>query len=484
MKKFLAFCASLSCLLLIWHCVALRLSSPLILPLPSAVARRVGELLLSRPFLLALKATALRCFLSLSLVVVSGFAFGVLCALFPVFAAVALPLLSMIRSVPVISVLLIALFWLKSDFVGIFVAFLMAFPIMTTSVADGFRSQSKELSEMADCYCLTKAQKFAFLRVTEAFSSVKTGIKNTSGMMWKLVAAGEVLSLPRLAVGSLLQNAQIVLETADVFAITLIIIASSFAFSALASLALFLCVLCAKGVKKKYFARKRPVIKEESEKNFEDIDIKHFSFSYTADSLLYSDFSLTAEKSAVTALLAPSGCGKTTLLNHVAKEERARGKKVCYLFQESRLLPSLNVIENVVLPILLTRKNSFALAREMLSLVGLGGCEGERVQNLSGGEKQRVALARALAFGGEVMLLDEPFQSLDFSTKKKMLALFTAFHAENPCTTLFVTHDPKEAALLSERIVVLKGRSVKIAEDLLSADYPKALLEEKIINAL
>ena len=65
---------------------------------------------------------------------------------------------------------------------------------------------------MADCYCLTKAQKFAFLRVTEAFSSVKTGIKNTSGMMWKLVAAGEVLSLPRFAVGSLLQNAQIVLE--------------------------------------------------------------------------------------------------------------------------------------------------------------------------------------------------------------------------------------------------------------------------------
>jgi len=484
LKRILAFCFSLLCLIFIWQSIATKISSDLILPLPLDVLVQGRNLLQNPKFLAAFKATSFRCIFSFSLVLSVGGVCGVLSALFPVFSTVLSPFLALIRAVPVISVLLLALFWLKSDAVGVFVAFLMAFPIMTTAVKSGFEAQIKVLNEMATCYKISAFERLCFIRFPAAFPAVKTGFTSTAGMIWKLVAAGEVLSLPRIALGSFLQNAQVVLETADVFAITAIIVFASFIFCACVDFLLWLSVLFARAFKKKYFSYSQRLNKVSIASFDSTIKIENFSFKYENNEQLYDSFNLEISPHDVVAVLASSGCGKTTLLNYVASKEIARGKTVAYLFQESRLLPSLTVRENIALPLLHKEKSPLAVASNALDWVGLSGKENAMISELSGGERQRVAIARAFAYKADVMLLDEPFQSQDFVGKMKLISLFCAVHSETKSSTLIVTHDPKEAALLGQRIVVLKGKPVQVVSDFTKNGESAEKIEAKIIKSL
>jgi NitT/TauT family transport system ATP-binding protein len=180
----------------------------------------------------------------------------------------------------------------------------------------------------------------------------------------------------------------------------------------------------------------------------------------------------------------PSGCGKSTLLNIIGGFEHASEGEITLdgaridgphhdrlmVFQEHGLFPWLNVIENVTFGL----KRQFRFkprarrerAREFLRMVHLEQFEKASVHELSGGMKQRVALARALAPDPKVLLVDEPFPALDALSRAKLYGDLQEIFLRTKKTIILVTHDPREAACLGDRVLVFSGRPGRIKADI------------------
>ena len=189
---------------------------------------------------------------------------------------------------------------------------------------------------------------------------------------------------------------------------------------------------------------------------------------------IFRGFRLDIGAGEFVALLGESGIGKTTLLNIVAGLDRdyhgtvslgATSPRLGYAFQNPRLLPWRSVLENVALPLPPGQEGRHR-ARAMLEEVGLGELADAYPERLSLGQQRRVALARAFAIAPDVLLMDEPFVSLDEAGAARLRDLLRRLLAGRPATVLFVTHDRREAVELASRIVVLEGAPVRIVRDL------------------
>ena len=187
------------------------------------------------------------------------------------------------------------------------------------------------------------------------------------------------------------------------------------------------------------------------------------------------DFDL--ERSQTLAILGRSGCGKTTLLKILAglcapdagtvrlggkvldgMAPQARG--VVYLYQEPLLFPHLDVFENIAFGLRLRHTPAARLCErvgEMLAALEMGAHARKRPTELSGGQRQRVAFGRALIINPILLLLDEPFGNLDVETRVQMQRLFQQIALRFAITSLFVTHDLKEALLVGDRLALLRA---------------------------
>lgn len=189
-----------------------------------------------------------------------------------------------------------------------------------------------------------------------------------------------------------------------------------------------------------------------------DILLKNFSKKY-GDTVVYENFGLTLESGKITCLLGASGCGKTTLLNALAGLIGFTGEicnvpdRVSYIFQEERLLPNLTVRQNI--EYVLGKKG--AQVQEILRLVELSEKADAYPGELSGGQAQRASIARAFAYPSGLLLMDEPFSSLDTALKIRLTEVFYKLWERDKRTVVFVTHDVEEAYMLSHRAVILKG---------------------------
>jgi putative ABC transport system ATP-binding protein len=201
--------------------------------------------------------------------------------------------------------------------------------------------------------------------------------------------------------------------------------------------------------------------------------------------LALKDVSLTIERGRFVSIMGPSGSGKSTLLNllgaldrpssgevsidgraiqSMSDDERTilRRERIGFVFQFFNLLPTLNALENVSLPALLSggsRSDVFPRARRLLEDVGLSGRAEHRSTELSGGEMQRVAVARALIMNPPVILADEPTGNLDSKTGGEILALLRSACVEKGRTIVMVTHDPS-AAEFGHEVIDLKDGEV------------------------
>ena len=197
---------------------------------------------------------------------------------------------------------------------------------------------------------------------------------------------------------------------------------------------------------------------------------------YLEGSCIVKNCSLEIKKGEIFSLLGVSGCGKSTLIKAVlgltpSYEGKIflNGKDVSALppekrnctvvFEDLRLFPHLTVGENIAFPLHFQKKSKEKereIIEELLSLVQLEGFNKRTIESLSGGQKQRVAIARALAQNAELLLLDEPFSSLDPNLRKEMGELLLQLREKRGLSVLLVTHDHEEALRLSDRIALMK----------------------------
>src|SRR6202045_2241237 len=193
------------------------------------------------------------------------------------------------------------------------------------------------------------------------------------------------------------------------------------------------------------------------------------------------DVAFTVRDKEFLTLLGPSGCGKTTTLMSIAGFQRpdegtiscgdriffdragkvdlaAEDRNLGMVFQSYAIWPHLTVFGNVAFPLKIRRMKRDAVRRRVLDtleLVEMAGYAGRYPHELSGGQQQRVALARALVYSPAVLLLDEPFSSLDAKLRERARAWLKHLQGELGLTTLFVTHDQDEALSMSDRILVM-----------------------------
>ena len=204
--------------LLFWQLGSKSIASSLILPGPGEVLQKLGILLGTQKFWAAVAGSLERVAWAFGLSILAGSLTGILSGLYPFVKNFLAPLITVIRSTPVLALILVAMFWLPSGNVPIFSAFLMAYPIMHTSLFTGVLSADKELLEMASVFKVPASVRFFSLILPSARGHFLSGVKNTLGLCWKVVVAGEVLSQPQFALGAGMQDARLSLETASVLA--------------------------------------------------------------------------------------------------------------------------------------------------------------------------------------------------------------------------------------------------------------------------
>ena len=191
------------------------------------------------------------------------------------------------------------------------------------------------------------------------------------------------------------------------------------------------------------------------------ITLQNVSLTYD-DKQVLDNFTQTIPTDQITCLFGPSGSGKTTLLHLLAGlvvpqsgEITGLPKKPALLFQEDRLIPHLTAEANIAAVLPKDRKHE---AMDWLRRVGLESDAHLRPSALSGGMRRRIALARTLAFGGDFLLLDEPFTGLDFALTEQMATLIR----ETNTGALIITHSPDEITLLDAQTLKVEGIPLRV----------------------
>jgi ABC-type Fe3+/spermidine/putrescine transport system ATPase subunit len=214
------------------------------------------------------------------------------------------------------------------------------------------------------------------------------------------------------------------------------------------------------------------------------LEIQHINKSFGEEQIVKDlNFSLAPHKTL--SILGKSGCGKTSMLkilggllkpdsgkiilngNDISSLE-AEKRNIVYLYQEDLLFPHLNVFENIAFGLRIKKQKEEHIqskVAEMLELLELGN-QGEKMPHqLSGGQRQRVSFGRAIIINPALLLLDEPFGSLDAGTRQRMQQLFKDIANKYKITSLFVTHDLKEAILMGDEIAFMQNGTLKVYQN-------------------
>jgi len=208
---------------------------------------------------------------------------------------------------------------------------------------------------------------------------------------------------------------------------------------------------------------------------------------------VFQNLSVEIEHGEFVAVVGPSGCGKTTLLNLFSQFIKpSSGKVVCaararMVYQHDSLFPWQTVSENIALGLRHLNDNGERTRQlgDMLRLINLEGFENHYPHQLSGGMRQRVELARALIGDSDILLLDEPFSSLDYLTRIRLRNELARMLDKLPRTVVLVTHDIEEAAQLADRIIVLSDRPARICSELrVDLARPRELTHPAVVTTV
>lgn len=391
-------------LLGLWQLAALFFP-PLVVPPIPQVAATLAELIREPDFWPTVGTTLLRLVTGLGIGIAAGAVLGLLFGLYPKLEDVGTPLIHVLQSVPPVCWVVLALVWF--GFNGrpcIFIVATATVPTVVINLSHGVRGVDRQLLEMARLYRFSRWKTLRHVTLPSIRPYFNSALEIVIGGGWKLAVMGEVLTT-NSGIGGRhhLRPAQCPAGRHH-----------------------RLVVPAGGGVLSHPEAAAADLLSEGGAGM-----LKLTGISKAFDGLpVLADLSLTLSQGEIVALIGPSGCGKTTLLNIISgltapdkgTVEGAEGR-LSYMFQSARLLPWRTVEENIRL----VREDApREEVRALISAVGLDGFARYYPGQLSGGMARRCALAQAFHFGGELFLMDEPFQGLDYGIRMEMVAMLLA----------------------------------------------------------
>ncbi|PXV85688.1 ABC-type nitrate/sulfonate/bicarbonate transport system ATPase subunit [Lachnotalea glycerini] len=467
--------------LLLWQVFASITNNAILLVGPFQVLKEILILVKTVDFYTTVLMSLIR--------IAGGFVIGFLLGMFlgiaaffkPIIGDLFSPVISLLKSIPIASFVVLLLIWTGSDYLAVYVSILVVFPNAYLHTIMGLNHTDQKLLEMAEVFQMSFSKKFRYLYKPAMIPFLITCMEVAVGMSFKSGVAAEVIGTPNNSFGEKLYMSKIQLNTSGVFAWTIVIILASYAMEkgvlyvlkrykenrfTLFSQKMHLAENGRTYKKHEVTRLELDCIKKQTEDpqpdnpkeagSAPDIQIRDLSKFYDYKKVFYK-VNLQLEKGKIYCLMGPSGCGKTTLfriLLGLTKPDEGeiigvKKREISAVFQEPRLLEDYSAIENAFLFGLLS-KNDFDEQQEFCRLL-LAEDADKSAKELSGGMQQRVAILRAMALKASVIVLDEPFTGLDEETKRKTANYI--LEKKGNKTLIVSTHNKEDVLLLKGEMI-------------------------------
>lgn len=436
--------------LIVWQAAALWTDNHILLVGPIQVLWVFVQNMAQPDFFRTVFGSLSRIGLGFFLALCVGLLLGAVSCRFRIVQELTAPVMAALKSIPVASFVVLLLIWFGSSRLSFLVSFLIVLPNVYVNTIAGLKSADSKLLEMARVFGMGRLNRFFYIYRPALMPYLNSCLKISLGMSWKSGVAAEVIGLPGFSMGERLYMSKISLDTAGLFAWTLMIILVSFLFEKAVLLLVKIYgewkpypmltakgtmpgvgTLSAKGARSSAAFSKNAAITG-------DIQISHMSKSF-GDQHILRDYSLILEKGQRYLLMTPSGAGKTTFLRILTGLDNADEGEITgmpamvgMVFQEDRLCEEYDAICNIMLGMGKGTRTDKGIYKDekggecgmskaqMIELVRVEAarvlpeeCLTKPVKELSGGMRRRVALLRAVLSSSELLILDEPFAGLD-----------------------------------------------------------------------
>ncbi len=221
---------SIISIVIVWEIVSIAINAPIIFPSPKITFLSLWRIIFDKLFLYTILGSISRWLISILVSFICAIIFGIFSGLNNLFNTMFKPYLHIIMATPVISIILVALIWFNDFMVPIFVSFLVCFPIICNNINYGIRNIDERIIQMANIYKVHRTQMFFDIYLPSLIPSIFSGLSTALALGWKVVIVTEVISQPNFSIGTMLYNANILLETENLFAWTIVVVLLSFIF--------------------------------------------------------------------------------------------------------------------------------------------------------------------------------------------------------------------------------------------------------------
>lgn len=451
MKRIVLTCLSILLIPVAWQLLSWQMAQPQLIPSFPDLIRALLRLVYTPGFLVSIGTTCLRACVGLLLSLAAASITAFLLNRSEAIRFLFMPWLSLLRSVPVISFILLALIFLNPEMIPLLIAFLTMYPLLTENLLKGLMNRRDSWKMLARQFHLNAWNRLFQINYPQLRPYLFSGLASAVGFGWRAIIMGEVLSQCVDGIGKRMKEAQVFIDVPELIAWTLVAIVLSWLTDKLISR----LSDWQPSVRYRHSAVELQAVSLQPN----DICLTDVSYSYGVHHM-----NIILKTGKIYALSAPSGQGKTTLLQLLNGTLRPTGGEItglpqqtAYLFQEPTLLPQLTAKENIMLGGAAYYDRAI-LEQQSLRLLAAFQLEKQAERYpaaLSYGQQQRVALARALMFPAGLLLLDEPFNGLDVELRQLVARFLVEWQQEKQATVVFSSHHADEIRAMNAEVITL-----------------------------